>query len=594
MTDRYIDVFFYGLFMDVDILSAQGVRPMNFRRSYVEDFALRIGKRATLVPSDGTRVYGMLIALTLADLERLYAAPGLEQYRPEAVLARTFEGEATPALCYNLLNAPSPDEYDADYAARLQRVLRKLDLPGEDVVFEAHKRSQITETPIAQLLKFAAARAISYREGLNERRVAPLPENVARLAELGGPLPEHPTDAETVVALLDEIGSPATVATAGGRYFGFVIGSSLPATLAANWLAGAWDQNACLSAMSPAAIALEDIALRWLLDVLGLPPESGGAFVTGATMANFSGLAAGRHFVLKNAGWDVESRGLFGAPPVTVVVGEEAHPTLLKALGLLGLGRERVITVPVDGQGRMLAAAFPQLSGPAIVCIQAGNVNTGAFDPAPEICDMAHRAGAWVHVDGAFGLWAAASPNRAHLTRGFAQADSWATDGHKWLNVPYDSGLTFVRHHESLRAAMSLSAAYLPTDEVREPMHYTPDASRRSRGVEVWAALRSLGRAGLAEMIERTCSHATRFAEGFQQAGYRVLNDVVLNQVLVSLGNQETTSRVIAGIQADGTCWCGGTVWQGQPAMRISVSSWATTEADVERSLEAMLRVAAY
>jgi len=345
--------------------------------------------------------------------------------------------------------------------------------------------------------------------------------------------------------------------------------------------------------MSPVAIALEEIALRWLLDALGLPSECGGAFVTGATMANFTALAAARHEVLQSAGWDVEAQGLFGAPPITVVVGAEVHPTLLKALGLLGLGRERVITVPTDGQGRMRPDAFPELSGPAIVCIQAGNVNTGAFDPALEICALAHAAGAWVHVDGAFGLWAAASPPRAHLTAGFAEADSWATDAHKWLNVPYDSGLAFVRHAEALRAAMSVSAAYLPTGEVREPMHYTPEGSRRARGVEVWAALRSLGRQGLAEIIERNCRHAARFAEGLTEAGYRVLNDVVINQTLVSFGDEETTRRVIAGIQSDGTCWCGGTVWQGQTAMRISVSSWATTDEDVERSLEAMLRIAA-
>jgi glutamate/tyrosine decarboxylase-like PLP-dependent enzyme len=452
---------------------------------------------------------------------------------------------------------------------------------------------QAAESPWSQLLKSAAERAIRYRESLDERRVAPLPESVARLPELGGPLPQQPTEPDTILALLDEIGSPATVTMAGGRYFGFVNGSSLPSALAANWLAGAWDQNAGLSLQSPIAIALEEIALGWLLDVLGLPAECGGAFVTGATMANFACLAAARNFVLKNAGWDVEARGLFGAPAISVVVGEEVHPTLLKALGLLGLGRERVLTVPVDGQGRMRADAFTELAGPAIVCIQAGNVNTGAFDPAPEICALARRAGAWVHVDGAFGLWAAASPGRAALVKGFSDADSWATDAHKWLNVPYDSGLSFVRYPEALRNAMSLSAAYLPTGNSREPMHYTPETSRRARGVEVWAALRSLGRAGLADLIERTCRHAERFATGFREAGYRVLNDVVINQVLVSFGDQETTRRVIAGIQEDGTCWCGGTVWQGQPAMRISVSSWATTEEDVERSLAAMLRVAA-
>lgn len=344
--------------------------------------------------------------------------------------------------------------------------------------------------------------------------------------------------------------------------------------------------------MSPVAAKLEEIALGWLLELLHLPMTCGGAFVTGATMANFSGLAAARHFVLEKSGWDVEANGLFGAPPITVVVGEEVHPALLKSLGLLGLGRERVLTVPVDSQGRMRADAFPKLDGPAIVCIQAGNVNSGAFDPAAELCDLAHKADAWVHVDGAFGLWAAASSHYAHLAKGFAEADSWATDAHKWLNVPYDCGLAFVRYPQALRAAMSVSAAYLPTGEMREPMHHTPESSRRARGVEVWAALKSLGRSGLAEMIETACLHAMRFAEGLRQAGYEILNDVVLNQVLVSFGDAETTRRVIAGIQADGTCWCGGTVWQGKTAMRISVSSWATTDDDVGHSLEAMLRIA--
>jgi glutamate/tyrosine decarboxylase-like PLP-dependent enzyme len=442
------------------------------------------------------------------------------------------------------------------------------------------------------LLMMAAERGIAYREGVGERRVAPLPEAVARLAELGGPLPDGPTDAASVLALLDEVGSPATVATAGGRYFGFVNGSSLPVTLAANWLAGAWDQNAAFAVMSPTAAVLEEIALRWLVELLGLPPEAGGAFVTGATMANFTVLAAARHALLEQAGWDVEAEGLFGAPPITVVIGQEVHPSLLKALGLLGLGRRRVVTVPVDGQGRMRADAFPRLDGPAIVCIQAGNVNSGAFDPAREICARAHEAGAWVHVDGAFGLWAAAAPERAHLAAGVADADSWATDAHKWLNVPYDSGVAFVRRPEHLRGAMMLSAPYLIQGAEREPSQYTPEASRRARGVEIWTALRALGRAGVADLVEQTCRHAARFAEGLRAAGYRVLNEVVINQVLVSFGDADLTRRVIARIQADGMCWCGGTVWQGQTAMRISVSSWATTAEDVDRCLAAMLRIA--
>ncbi len=310
-------------------------------------------------------------------------------------------------------------------------------------------------------------------------------------------------------------------------------------------------------------------------------------------MANFSALAAARHAVLAAQGWDVEADGLFGAPPITVVIGEEAHPTLIKALGLIGFGRNRLLRVPVDGQGRMRADALPELTPSTFVCAQAGNVNTGAFDPLAEIAARTRAAGAWLHVDGAFGLWAAAAARRAHLTEGIGLADSWATDGHKWLNVPYDSGIAFVRDAGALRAAMAVTADYLPAEPgPRNPSDYTPELSRRARGVDVWAALRSLGRSGLDELVERNCRQATRFAEGLSAAGYEILNDVVLNQVLVSFGEPAETQRVVAGVQADGTCWCGGTVWQGRTAMRISVSSWATTDDDVEQSLAAMLRVA--
>jgi glutamate/tyrosine decarboxylase-like PLP-dependent enzyme len=446
---------------------------------------------------------------------------------------------------------------------------------------------------LRDLLNATAERAVRYLEGLSQRRVAPAADALDRLKELTRPLPVEPADPQRVLAELDELGSPATVASAGGRFFGFVVGGALPAALAANWLAGAWDQCAGLVALSPVSAALEEIALGWLVDLFGLPASTGGAFVTGATVANFSALAAARHALLARAGWDVEAQGLFGAPPITVVVGDEVHASPLKALGLLGLGRERVIRVPADGQGRMRAGALPRIAGPTIVCLQAGSVNTGAFDPAAEICSSAHAAGAWVHVDGAFGLWAAAAPGRAHLTAGLSHADSWATDAHKWLNVPYDSGIVLVREPEHLRAAMAANAPYLVQGEGREPEHYTPEMSRRARGVEVWAALLSLGRSGLADLVERTCRYATRFADGLRAAGWSVLNDVVLNQVLVSFGDAETTRRVIAAVQSDGTCWCGGTVWQGQTAMRISVSSWTTTENDVERSLTAILRIAA-
>lgn len=446
------------------------------------------------------------------------------------------------------------------------------------------------------LLHNAAQRATRYLDDLDERSVVPAPEDVSRLALLGGPLPDGPGDPAQTLALLDEIGSPATVASAGGRYFGFVTGGSLPVTVAANWLAAAWDQNSAIPVMSPVAAALEQITLPWLLDIFGLPATSGGAFVTGATMANFTGLIAARHALLAKAGWDVEAQGLFGAPPVNVVVGNEVHVSLLKALGLAGFGRERVMRVAVDGQGRMRADAltttFAELKGPTILCIQAGNVNTGAFDPARELCAIARQAGAWIHVDGAFGLWAAAAPARAHLTAGFGEADSWAVDAHKWLNVPYDNALAFVRDRQALQASMTITAAYLMQGETREPYHYTPEMSRRARGVEIWAALRTLGRSGLAEMIERTCQFAMRFAQGLRAAGFEVLNDVMLNQALVSFGDAAMTQRVIAAVQADGTCWCGSSVWQGHTAMRVSVSSWATTAEDVERSLAAIIHVA--
>jgi glutamate/tyrosine decarboxylase-like PLP-dependent enzyme len=445
---------------------------------------------------------------------------------------------------------------------------------------------------MSELLQAVAGRAARYLEDIQERRVRPSDESVRGLDHFVEPLPDEPTDPEAVLSLLDEFGSPATVGMAGPRFFGFVIGGSLPAALAANWLASAWDQNAGLFAATPVSTVLEEVSLAWLLDALALPAGCGAAFVTGGTMANFTALAAARHGVLKRVGWDVERDGLFGAPPVEVVVGDEVHPSLKKSLGMLGMGRERVTSVPVDSQGRMIPDRLPELRGPAIVCIQAGNVNTGAFDPAREVIAKAHSAGAWVHVDGAFGMWAAASPALADLADGLSDADSWATDPHKWLNVPYDSGVAFVRDPEMLRGAMNLSAAYLPTGTHREPSQYTPELSRRARGVEIWAALKSLGRRGLAEMIERDCRCARRFAEGLAAGGYDVLNEVVLNQVLVSFGSPELTTRVIEAIQAEGTCWCGPTRWQGRTAMRISVCSWRTTEADVDRSLDAILRAA--
>jgi len=455
----------------------------------------------------------------------------------------------------------------------------------------SHATSSPSEARTA-LLKRAARDAMDYLEGVGARSVAPTPEAIRRLSALRGPLPPGPTSAEAVLHLLHEYGSPATMAKTNGRFFGFVTGDCLPAALAAAWLATAWDQNAAHHAQSPVAAQLEETAIDWVRELFGLPEGTGGAVVTGATMANFSGLAAARHTLLERAGWDVEADGLFGAPPITVVVGEEVHQSVIKALGMLGLGRKRVVRVPVDGQGRMRADALPHLDAMTILCLHAGNVNTGAFDPAAAICPAAHAAGAWVHVDGAFGLWAAASPEYRKFTKGFELADSWATDGHKWPNIGYDCGIVLVREPASLRAAMSIQAAYLVHAEERDPSNYNPELSRRARGVELWAGLRSLGRQGMAAIVERTSSHARRFATGLKAAGFEILNDVVINQVLVSFGEPEKTLRVIARLQAEGTCWCGATVWQGRTAMRISVSSWATTTDDVERSLAAMLKAA--
>lgn len=442
-------------------------------------------------------------------------------------------------------------------------------------------------------LSHAARAAIEYIDSVNDRPVAPSAQAVAALAPLLGALPAEPSDPEEVLRVLSTLGSPATVANGGGRYFGFVNGGCLPAAMAAGWLVSAWDQNAAMRVQSPLAAALEETAIGWVRELLGLPESTGGGVVTGATMANFTALLAARHALLERAGWDVENDGLFGAPPITVAIGGEAHSSLLKALGLLGLGRARVLRVPADDQGRMRADSLPHLDARTILCLQAGNVNTGAFDPAAAICPAARAAGAWIHVDGAFGLWAATSPQYRHLTRGFEQADSWATDGHKWPNIGYDCGIALVRDPAVLHAAISIQAAYLMQGEGREPRDFNPELSRRARGVELWAGLRSLGRAGMAQIVERTSSHARRFAAGLNAAGYRILNDVVINQVLVSFGTAEQTLRTVARVQQDGVCWCGSTVWQGHTAMRISVSSWVTTEADVDRSLAAMLKVAA-
>jgi glutamate/tyrosine decarboxylase-like PLP-dependent enzyme len=442
-----------------------------------------------------------------------------------------------------------------------------------------------------ELLNEAARRAIRYRQDLPHEPITP--DSSADLPDLGGEFPEGPTDPMKVLDLMDQAGRVGTMGFSNPRFYGWVIGGVHPVALAADWLVSSWDQTTYAAEATPATVAMEAAAIQWVKEATHLPEGSWGVFVTGTTVAHMVTLAAARSAVLADVGWDAIGQGLFGAPPVSVVVGAEVHPSLIKALGVVGLGRNRVIEVPVDEQGRMRADRFPEVTAPAIVCLQAGNVNTGAFDPMAEIIPRAKEAGAWVHVDGAFGFWAAASPRLAHLAEGMDLADSWATDAHKYLNVPYDAGLALVRDPSSLERLMSVEAAYLVEGRIRhDPGLYAPEMSRRARGVPTWAVLKSLGRSGLVEMIDRTVDMAQRFAAAMRGAGFAILNDVVLNQVLVDFGNPEETLRIVQALQEDGTMFAGPTVWQGKTAMRLSVSNFGTTEKEIDESVEAVLRVA--
>ena len=450
------------------------------------------------------------------------------------------------------------------------------------------------------VFRFTADYAAQFHDTLDDRPVRGQATYDELVAALGGELPDAGTDDLGVVSELIEAAEPGVMGTQTGRYFGFVVGSALPASVAADWLAATWDQNSFSVVSSPVAAAVETVVAGWLAELLRLPAGVASGFVTGAQGANTAGLAVARHHVLAAAGWDVTRDGLQGAPRVRVLAGGERHVTIDRSLRLLGLGTAALEPVPADGQGRMradaLAEALTRAEGPTIVCAQAGNVNTGAVDPVGEIADACASAGAWLHVDGAFGLWAAASPRFRHLTEGCERADSWATDAHKWLNVPYDCGLVFCRHPESHGAAMTLAASYLQRGEGRSPSDWVPEASRRARGFAAWAALRSLGRDGVVALVERCCDRARDFADLLgAQPGVEILNDVVLNQVLVRFGDDdETTREVVRRVQEDGTCWLGATEWQGRAAMRISVSSFRTTAADVERSAVAILEAAAF
>jgi glutamate/tyrosine decarboxylase-like PLP-dependent enzyme len=445
-------------------------------------------------------------------------------------------------------------------------------------------------------LKAAYDHATRYMSEVAQRHVGPQTARAELLAALGGPVPPGATDPAEVINHLARAADPGIVATIGPRYFGFVTGGAVPVTVAADWLVSSWDQNACLYVTSPAASVMEDIVSSWVVELLGLPSSAGVGFVTGCHMANFTCLAAARHEVLRRAGWNVETQGLQRAPKVRVLVGGEVHVSAVGALRYLGFGSDELEVVAVDGQGRMRADALRTQLGdgtqPTIVCAQAGNVSTGASDPIAEIVEMAHARRAWVHVDGAFGLWAAAVPELRAQVRGIDTADSWATDAHKWLNVPYDSGLAIVADTAPLRAAMSMKASYLQRgdDEERIGMDWAPESSRRARVVPLYALFRTLGREGIESLVRRNCALARRMAQRLSaEPGITILNDVVLNQVLVQFKDDETTKDVIARVQADGTCWAGGAFWQGKQAMRIAVSNWSTTEADIDRSAVAML-----
>jgi glutamate/tyrosine decarboxylase-like PLP-dependent enzyme len=447
-----------------------------------------------------------------------------------------------------------------------------------------------SQTAAKDLFEQARSYAYDYLDELYDREVFPTEEAVKRLDVFDEPLPEKPCNSEETLRLLHEYGSPATVAQAGGRYFGFVCGSAVPTALAAKWLSDIWDQNPGLYMLSPIVSRLETVCEKWLIDIFGLPDETAAGCVGGTMTAIMCGVAAGRNQLLKRQNWDVISKGLYGAPKLRIVLGDQAHATVFKTLAILGIGSEQIERVPVDAQGRMLADRLPELDERTIVIMQAGNVNSGAFDPFDEICDRANNVGAWVHIDGAFGLWAAGSGGRKYLTKGIEKADSWAVDAHKTLNAPYDCGIILCKSREALVTAMHLSGSYIQYSKKRDGFLYTPDMSRRARAVELWATLKSLGRSGVEELVDGLCDRAQQFAALLQNEGFRILNDVVFNQVLVACDTPGQTKATLENIQKSGECWCGGAVWFGEPVIRISVCSWATTAADIERSVAAFVK----
>jgi glutamate/tyrosine decarboxylase-like PLP-dependent enzyme len=467
---------------------------------------------------------------------------------------------------------------------------------GIDRVFVMESKFEHSSNPtsIAGLLADAAARATRYLDKINKRSILPSKAAIAALERLRAPFPEESADPGSVLAKLDDIGSPATIASAGGRYFGYVVGGSLPVGVAASWLAAAWDQNAQVYATSPVAAVLEEVAAAWLLDVLRLPPMASVGFVTGGQMANFTALSAARNAVLNGVGWNFDEHGLFGAPPITILMSEAAHSTIHSAARMMGIGELQIRRIPCDDQGRMrldaLATVLNLTKGPKIVSSQAGNVNSGAFEAFDHIADLCARHAAWLHIDGAFGLWAAATPKFDSVMAGHDRADSWTVDAHKWLNTPYDCGMVAVREARWHRSLKTAHCAYseLGKDGQRDGSVWVPENSRRARGIECWAALHQLGRSGVRSLVERCCNHALKLAAGLQAIGYDVLNEVVLNQVVFACADEQSTRRALARLQNSGVAWLGATTWQGRFAARISVSSWATTDQDVEQTIAAL------
>lgn len=446
---------------------------------------------------------------------------------------------------------------------------------------------------MSELLNKAKEYAESYLATMNSKRIQVSDEARKNLQNLDFELQNESLTAEKVIDHMNKFIEPATMKMTSSKFFGFVIGGAYPVSIASNWLTTAWDQNTGLEFTTPATAAVESISAKWLLKLLELPEESATAFVTGATVANFTALAAARNHVFKQANWDVESDGLIGAPELNIIISQESHPTVYKSLAMLGLGRNRVTKVKTDDQGQMVIKSFPKIKDNTIIITQAGNINSGACDPIAEICDLVKNNNAWVHVDGAFGLWAKASSKHKYLLNGVEKADSWATDAHKWLNVPYDSGLAFVKHKHALKDAMAITASYLPTENAgRNPSDYTPELSRRARGVDIYAVLHHLGTSGVEELVNRCCDCAKQFAEGFKKAGYTVMNEVVLNQVVIDFGSEKINLAVLDAVQKEGTCWVGQTIWKNQTAMRISVSNWQTNSVDVDESLKIILSIA--